>query len=128
MTRTPIRLLVLTVASALAAVVLPATAQAAPYCGITWGSTAKTHAAHDREMVNGIRAGRHACFDRMVVDLGGQDVRFGSYDVRYVPLVYADGSGAPVPVRGAARQARAPRRPGFLAEPRGRARRRGGPC
>ena len=48
-----------------------ATAQAAPYCGITWGSTAKTHSAHDREMVNGIRAGRHASFDRMVVALGG---------------------------------------------------------
>ena len=57
MTRTPIRLLVLTLASALAAVVLPATAQAAPYCGITWGSTAKAHSAPDREMVNGIRAG-----------------------------------------------------------------------
>jgi hypothetical protein len=102
MTRTPIRLLVLTLASALAAVVVPATAQAAPYCGITWGSLAKTHSAPDREMVNDIRAGRHACFDRMVVDLGGQDVTFGSYDVRYVTQVYADGSGAAVPVRGAA--------------------------
>ena len=102
MTRTPIRLLVLTLASALAAVVLPATAQAAPYCGITWGSTAKAHDASDREMVNGIRAGRHACFDRMVVDLGGHDVRFSSYDVRYVTQVYADGSGEAVPVRGAA--------------------------
>ena len=41
MTRNPIRLLVLTLAAALAAVVVPATAQAAPYCGITWGSLAK---------------------------------------------------------------------------------------
>src|SRR4030095_581167 len=81
-TRTPIRLLVLTLASALAAVVLPATAQAAPYCGITWGSTAKAHSAPDREMVNDIRAGRHACFDRMVVDLGGQGDRVGSCRVR----------------------------------------------
>ena len=53
-------------------------------------------------MVNDVRAGRHACFDRLVVDLGGQDVRFGSYDVRYVPLVHADGSGAAVPLRGGA--------------------------
>ena len=39
----------------------------------------------DAEMVNDVRAGRHACFDRLVVDLGGQDTTFGSYDVRYVP-------------------------------------------
>ena len=102
MPRTPFRLLVLAVTSALAAVVLPATAQAAPYCGITWGSAAKAHSASDTEMVNGIRAGRHTCFDRLVVDLGGQDVTFGSYDVRYVPQVYSDGQGAAVPVRGAA--------------------------
>ena len=44
-------------------------------------------------MVNDVRAGRHACFDRLVVDLGGQDTTFGSYDVRYVPLVHQDGSG-----------------------------------
>jgi hypothetical protein len=98
----PIRLLVLTLSAALAAVVLPAPAQAAPYCGITWGSTAKAAAAADREMVNDVRAGRHACFDRLVIDLGGQDTRFGSYDVRYVSQVHADGSGAAVPVRGAA--------------------------
>jgi hypothetical protein len=102
MSRTPIRLLILTLASALAAVVLPATAQAAPYCGITWGSLAKTHTANDREMVNGVRVGRHACFDRLVIDVGGQDTTFGSYDVRYVPLVRTDGKGDPVPVRGAA--------------------------
>jgi len=102
MSRTPIRLLVLTLASALAAVVLPATAQAAPYCGITWGSLAKAHTANDREMVNGVRTGRRACFDRLAIDVGGQDTTFGSYDVRYVPLVYTDGKGDPVPVRGAA--------------------------
>jgi hypothetical protein len=47
-----------------------------------------------------VRAGRHECFDRLVVDLGGQDISFGSYDVRYVPLVYSEGKGDPVPVRG----------------------------
>ena len=51
-------------------------------------------------MVNGVRAGRHACFDRLVIDLGGQDMTFGSYDVRYVPLVYTDGKGDAVPVPG----------------------------
>ena len=41
--------------------------------------------------------------DRLVVDLrGGRDTTFGSYEVRYVPVVLADGSGKPIPVRGAA--------------------------
>jgi hypothetical protein len=83
-------------------VVGPASAAASPYCGITWGSTAKARSAADAEMVHGVRAGRHACFDRLVVDLNGQDVSFGSYDVRYVSVVHQDGSGQAVPVRGAA--------------------------
>jgi hypothetical protein len=102
MTSTRIRLLVLTVAAALGAVVLATPAQAAPHCGITWGSLTKTASAGDMERVNGVRAGRHACFDRLVIDLGGQDTSFRSYDVRYVPLVYTDGKGDAVPVRGAA--------------------------
>ena len=103
MNRIPVRLFILTLTTALTALVLPGSAQAAPYCGITWGSTAKAHnTAADTEMVNGVRAGRHACFDRLVIDLGGQDISFRSYDVRYVTQVYEDGSGFAVPVRGAA--------------------------
>lgn len=100
MKSTPIRLLVLTVAAALGAVVLTTPAQAAPFCGITWGSLPEAASAADTEMVNNVRAGRHECFDRLVVDLGGQDTSFGSYDVRYVPLVYSEGKGDPMPVRG----------------------------
>lgn len=103
MTRKPARLLVLAVTTATAAVVAAVPAQAAgPYCGITWGSLAKAADALDTEMVNGVRAGRHDCFDRLVIDLGGQDTTFGSYSVRYVPVVREDGSGRAVPVRGAA--------------------------
>ena len=101
MNRHPVRLLVLAV-TMLAALSLTVPAQAAPYCGITWGSLPKVQAFQDGEFVNGVRAGRHACFDRLVIDVGGQDVSFGSYDVRYVPLVRQDGSGHAVPVRGAA--------------------------
>ena len=36
---------------------------------------ARTHTAGDTEMVNGIRAGRHACFDRLVIDLGARQAR-----------------------------------------------------
>jgi hypothetical protein len=76
---------------------------AAPYCGFTWGSQAKAHDTHaDTDRIYDVRAGRHACYDRLVIDLGGQDISFGSYDVRYVPRIISDGSGAVVPVRGGA--------------------------
>jgi hypothetical protein len=50
--------------------------------------------------VTGVRAGRHACFDRVVVDLAGAPG--AGYAVRYVPEVLRDGSGFPVPLRGGA--------------------------
>lgn len=102
MTRMSARLPLLLVTAVVAAVAGPGTAQAAPYCGISWGSTAESASTGDREMVHDVRTGRHACFDRLVVDLNGEDTSFGSYDVRYVPVVHQDGSGWPVPVRGAA--------------------------
>ena len=102
MIRSPLRLFVLAMTAVVAVLVLPSAAQAAPYCGITWGSLAKASDAADAEMLNHVRAGRHACFDRLVIDLGGEDVSFGSYDIRYVQQVYEDGSGFAVPVRGAA--------------------------
>ena len=72
MTRKPARLLVLAVTAAATAAVAPAPAQAAvPYCGITWGSTAKASNVSSTGTVEGVRAGRHACFDRLVVDLDG---------------------------------------------------------
>lgn len=47
-----------------------------------------------------VRAGRHACFDRVVLDVNGP--AGVGYLVRYVPVVTTDGSGAPVPVAGGA--------------------------
>ena len=52
--------------------------------------------------VHGVRAGRHACFDRLVLDMTG---RAPGFDVRYVTTVRSDGSGFPVPVAGGARLA-----------------------
>lgn len=46
------------------------------------------------------RAGRHECYDRVVFDLNGPDAV--GFSAGYVPLVSADGTGAPVPVRGQA--------------------------
>lgn len=100
MTRSPLRRLVLTIVAALGAVlVVPTPAAAAPYCGITWGSLAKT-ATQDvpRDTLRGIRAGQHACFDRLVIDL--KDARgFKAYRVQY-GLVEQPGSGVDVPLRG----------------------------
>jgi hypothetical protein len=96
--------LVLAVLTAVAAVLIGATpAGAADGCSVSWGSLPKVHDTHaDTETLNGVRAGRHACFDRLVIDIGGQDATFGSYDVSYVPTVVTEGSGAVVPLRGGA--------------------------
>jgi hypothetical protein len=49
------------------------------------------------EALTNVRAGRHACFDRLVLD-GASWAR-----VRYVDHVYQDGSGQVVPLAGGAR-------------------------
>jgi hypothetical protein len=105
MTRIPFRLLVLGIIAALTAVVLPASAQAAaPYCGITWGSLAKAgpsavDPASGQTLVD-VRAGRHDCYDRLVLDIRGPALR--TWQVRYVPQVIHDPRGDVVPLRGGA--------------------------
>lgn len=77
-------------------------ATATPYCGIMWGSTAEyTSSGYSSGHLDNVRSGRHACFDRLVLDI--DDARHGvKYDVRYVSTVREDGSGTVVPLRGAA--------------------------
>ncbi|CAN7264265.1 hypothetical protein LJR027_001086 [Terrabacter sp. LjRoot27] len=81
-----------------------ATASTAPYCGITWGSTAKATSPAQlwTGAVTGVRAGRHTCYDRLVVDVARGRGTLG-YSVRYVSAVTAPGSGLPVAVSGGAR-------------------------
>jgi len=88
---------------AILGVMTPASAGASPYCGITWGSQPREKPDQgETEILIGVRAGRHACFDRLVFDLGWSDNEFSAYDIRYVDLVQHEGSGEPVPVRGGA--------------------------
>jgi hypothetical protein len=90
---------------AILGVMTPASAGASPYCGIPWGSLPKSHHGQgdgpSDEWLDDVRAGRHACFDRLVVDLGWA-TGFDAYDVRYVSQVSEDGSGQALPLRGGA--------------------------
>lgn len=97
---------VLAVAVTAGATVLPisaaqagSTSGSAPYCGIRWGSLSKQDSIRmptDRTLLN-VRAGRHACYDRLVLDGASRAT------VRYVDRVREDGSGHVVPLRGGAR-------------------------
>lgn len=81
--------------------IVPSGASAAePYCGIRWGSTPKYSKVYTGDVITNVRSGRHACFDRLVVDLRGDDAP--GYNVKYVPAVHEDGSGKKVDLRGAA--------------------------
>jgi hypothetical protein len=98
MSRTPIRLLVL-LAATFTAIALAVPAQAAaPYCGITWGSLAKSSPGASGEITN-VRAGRHDCYDRLVIDLRGSAA---PTTVKYVGQVTEDPSDRPVALRGGA--------------------------
>ena len=78
-----------------------ASASAAPYCGIVWGSLTKSGSVETAPNLIGVRAGRHDCYDRLVLDLrGGSSAGF---HVSYVDAVYTNASGALVPLRGGAR-------------------------
>jgi hypothetical protein len=39
-------------------------------CAVTWGSLPKSGSGPTTEPITNLRAGRHLCFDRLVVDLG----------------------------------------------------------
>jgi hypothetical protein len=91
--------LALTTAAVTTAVVLPSTGAQAAGCAVTWGSQAKTVSNYTHVSLTGVRAGRHTCYDRLVLDLS----RAGEgYRIRYVSAVRDQGRGAVVPLRGGA--------------------------
>jgi hypothetical protein len=74
---------------------------AAPYCGITWGSVTKQAGGMPTGELRTVRAGRQACFDRLVFDFAGHPT---GYWVSYVDQVRTPGEpGEVVPLRGGAR-------------------------
>jgi hypothetical protein len=78
-----------------------AASAAAPYCGIRWGSLAKSASPLSQAQLTNIRAGRHACFDRLVFDVRNGNV--AGYRVNYVSTMRSDGSGHVIPLRGGAK-------------------------
>jgi hypothetical protein len=67
-------------------------AAAAPYCGITWGSLAKSGGALSQAPLIEARTGRHDCYDRVVFEFKG---RANGYSVHYGEA-YTEGEGRPM--------------------------------
>ncbi|MBM7502376.1 hypothetical protein JOD52_003216 [Brachybacterium muris] len=78
---------------------VPTAAEAAPYCGISWGSNSETRSGYSTSHLKNLRTGKHDCYDRLVIDL---DHRVTGYSVKYVSAVRRRGSGSVVSLAGAA--------------------------
>jgi hypothetical protein len=77
----------------------PVAARAAAGCATAWGTGAKsTGTRMSAAELYQVRAGRHACFDRLVFDVNGTAAVDAS--VRYVRTVLSDPAGRPVKVSG----------------------------
>jgi hypothetical protein len=110
MIHNPLRRLVVLAMSAVAVAVTtlalsaPAEATTTQSCAVTWGSLAKQGPGSGPvtgAMLSNVRAGRHACYDRLVLDIRGTSA-LRSYRAEYVRQVTEDASGRPVPLRGGA--------------------------
>jgi hypothetical protein len=83
---------------AASSVTAPVTGDAAT-CAVVWGSLPNATTLAPGPPMFDLRAGRHDCYDRLVVDVRGA-VR--GYNVRYVAVVTGLASGDPKPLRGGA--------------------------
>ena len=85
------------------AISVPTAVPTTGWCGIGWGSLGRSRTIGTAPgTLSDVRAGRHTCFDRLVLDVDDVAGSLG-YDVRYVDAVRADGSGQVVPTAGGAR-------------------------
>lgn len=88
--------------AAVPAVATQTTATRATTCPTGWGSLPESDPDSTTTPVRDIRTGRHACYDRMVVDLPGAARGGLGYSVQYVDRLHQDGSGRHIPVSGGA--------------------------
>jgi hypothetical protein len=95
-----------------APVAAASTTSTTPYCGIWWGSLPKSSPTMVTSPITNVRAGRHACFDRLVIDLKG---KAPGYSVRYVTTFTGQASGLPISLRGGAKLAVTINAPAYTA-------------
>jgi hypothetical protein len=96
----------LSTAGAVSAAIIAATpALAAPRhaatCSTNWGTNAKHRGSTSITVatrVQAVRAGKHGCFDRLVIDLSGG--RRPPFSAQYVRHIVAQGSGRVLSMRG----------------------------
>lgn len=86
------------------ALVTPAVARAGTWCGVRWGSLDKAvrgvpGAGYGGPLIN-VRAGRHECYDRLVLDFRGPGA--SAARVGYVPAVPHQAKSEPLALRGGA--------------------------
>ena len=88
-----------------AAAAVPASAATQRHaCSTHWGTNPKHRGSASTTVatrVRDVRAGRHMCFDRLVIDLSGG--KRAPFSARYVRHIVAAGSGRILHVRGHAR-------------------------
>lgn len=77
----------------------PTGAGAASACSTPWGSLVKSAPRAPTAPLVAVRTGRHACFDRFVLETDGT---MGGWTVRYVSHVRHDATGLVIPTRGGA--------------------------
>jgi len=79
----------------------PEAAPAPAVCSTAgWEAGAIEATGMSTDVLFAVRAGRHACYDRVVFDMAGPSLV--GFSARYVPEVAADASGLPVAVPGGA--------------------------
>ena len=97
---------------AVALVAIPTMASAASAsatttsCSTTWGSLAKSGPSmgvQGLQFLFRVRSGQHPCYDRVVLDLTGNDTGPVGFSVEYVTAVTNEATGEPVPLAGGAR-------------------------
>ncbi|WP_026424511.1 AMIN-like domain-containing (lipo)protein [Actinokineospora inagensis] len=81
-------------------VAVPAAATATT-CDTPWGSLPKQAGLNGQGPLTDIRGGQHDCYDRLVIDLVGQNDH--GYAASYVDEIQSIGSGEVIPTRGAAK-------------------------
>lgn len=80
--------------------VSPVSGSAAVCPTVFWGSLQKSSRKATSAPITEVRAGRHGCYDRIVIDLGSG--KTPGYTVRYADEVRQEGSGKRVWLRGGA--------------------------